>query len=125
VVRVLSAIWKPPGPDGVALSDPDPDDIAGRWTLPAQARLEWREWDGEFAVYTGADDAVHFLDETNAVVFAVLLHADQPLSLDQLAEQMLARYAPETAASQVMAVLRELLPQFRRLGLAERRLDAQ
>lgn len=125
MARVLSAIWKPPGPDGVALSDPAPDDIAGRWTLPAQTRLEWREWDGEFAVYNSADDAVHFLDETNAAVFAVLLHAGQPLSIDQLAGQMLACYAAETTASQVIAVLREILPQFRRLGLAERRLDVQ
>ncbi len=125
MARGLSAIWKPPGPDGVALRDPDPDDLAGFWKLPAQARIVWREWDGEFAIYNGADDAVHFLDETNAAVFAVLLHADHPLDAKQLAEQMLAYCAPNTTASQIMAVLRELLPQFRRLGLAERRLEAQ
>ena len=123
MAAVSSAILRPLGPDGVALHEPDTGDITGFWTLPAHARLNWRESDGEFVVYNGLDDAVHFLDDVNAVLFSVLIEADQPLATDQLAQLMLAQCTVDTTAGDAVAALVKILPEFRRLGLVEHRLD--
>lgn len=81
--------------------------------------MTWREWEGEIALFHGSDEAVHFLDATHAAVFSALLNAEQPVSVTDLVDVMLTYCVAETAVAEVDSVLREILPQFRRLGIAE------
>ena len=113
-------IWKRPGPDGAALSDPETYDITGAWLLASPALLSWREWDEEFVVHNVADDAVHYLSDANAAVFGLLARSHTHVTALGLADSLTAYYEPGTTTEQIYAMLSQVLPEFMRLGLVSR-----
>jgi hypothetical protein len=60
------------------------------------------------------------LEEVGAEIFSELLSASGPLELPELGSRLLEHCTPDTTTAEVNAVLAELLPRLRQLGIAER-----
>lgn len=78
-------------------------------------RLHWRHFDGDWIVFESASGATHQLTPLSAFVAHAL--EDGPTGTDTLAEQAAAAIG-STDPQAVRAAVREVLGQFRKLGIA-------
>jgi len=88
-----------------------------RWRSVPPDAIVWREWDDEFVVRNERSGSTHLLAPLAGSVLQVLLEADGPLSVADIAARLgesAAVVAPDKYAG-IDAVLSE----FKRLGLAE------
>jgi len=89
-----------------------------RWRSVPPDAIVWREWDGEYVVRNERSGSSHLLGPLAGRVLQVLLEADGPVSVADIAAGLGDLPAAEAAADPYAAI-DGILSEFKRLGLAE------
>ena len=90
---------------------------ASRWQCAAPDAIVWREWNGEFVVRDDASGSSHLLGTLAGRVLQVLLGADRPLAVEEIAS-LLGDRSAAADFSEELAAIDEVLSAFHRLELA-------
>jgi len=88
------------------------------WRSIASDAIVWHEWGEEFVVRNERSGSTHLLGALAGTVLQVLLEADHPLSIADIATRLDNQLATP-ADSTLLAAIHEVLVEFDRLELAE------
>lgn len=83
--------------------------------------MHWREWGGEYVVYSGARGVTHLLPPASGALFLALLQAAKPVTCDDLADQVFGvdvAESGEPSDREVAIAANSALLEFEQLGLA-------
>jgi PqqD family protein of HPr-rel-A system len=91
---------------------------APHWRSVPPDAIAWREWDGEFVVRNERTGSTHLLAPLAGIVLQILVEANGPRSVAELAAA-LGGHPAATNAPDRKAAIDAVLSEFKRLGLAE------
>ena len=91
---------------------------APHWRSVPPDAIAWREWDGEYVVRNERSGSTHLLGPLGGRVLQILLQADTPLSVADIAAAV-DNPSDAGAAPDRYAPFDAVLAEFQRLGLAE------
>ena len=93
--------------------------MASAWVPRAAAGIHYREWDGEFVVYSGLSAATHLLGPASAAALLTLMESDRALTIEGLRRGLgLAESSADTDRQETL-LLAGILDELERIELIE------